>query len=257
MSDSAPEGVRLQKALANAGVASRRACEDLIVRGQVKVNGKVVTELGSRINPDTDTVTVKGTPVQLDTSRIYLALNKPAGVISTMNDEEGRPDLSQFVLDYDRVYNVGRLDAETTGLLLLTNDGDLAHKLAHPSFGVEKTYVAKVFGVMPGTAVKALLDGFELEDGFIKADSARVIDSKQGHTLIEIVLHSGRNRIVRRMLEHVGHPVVGLVRKQFGPIHLSTLKVGAVRQLSKLELGALLKAAEGPQTPARKRPRIK
>jgi len=254
MSDST-ELVRLQKALANAGVASRRACEDLISRGQVKVNGKLVTELGSKINPETDTVTVKGVPVQLDTSRIYLALNKPAGVISTMQDEEGRPDLSQFVLDFDRVYNVGRLDAETTGLLLLTNDGDLAHKLAHPSFGVEKTYVAKVFGVMSGAVLKQLLDGFELEDGFIKADSARIIDSKQGHTLVEIVLHSGRNRIVRRMLDHVGHPVVGLVRKQFGPIHLSTLKLGAVRQLSKVEIGALLKAADGPQTPARKRPR--
>ena len=172
------ELVRLQKALANAGVASRRACEDLISRGQVKVNGKLVTELGSKINPETDSVTVKGVPVQLDTSRIYLALNKPAGVISTMQDEEGRPDLSQFVLDFDRVYNVGRLDAETTGLLLLTNDGDLAHKLAHPSFGVEKTYVAKVFGVMSGAVLKQLLDGFELEDGFIKADSARIIVTK-------------------------------------------------------------------------------
>ena len=246
--------VRLQKALANAGVASRRACEDLIVKGQVKVNGKLVTELGSRINPETDTVTVRGVHVQLDTSRVYLALNKPAGVISSMQDEEGRPDLSQFVLDFGRVYNVGRLDAETTGLLLLTNDGDLAHKLAHPSFGVEKTYVAKVFGTVTSTTIKRLLDGFELEDGFIKADSARVIDSKSGHSLVELVLHSGRNRIVRRMLDHVGHPVVGLVRKQFGPIHLSTLKLGAVRHLSKLEVGALLKAAEGPQTPARKRP---
>lgn len=237
--------VRLQKALAAAGVASRRACEELIVKGAVKVNGKLVTELGSRIVPAVDKVTVKGVPIQFDTSRVYLALNKPVGVISTMRDEEGRPDLSQYVLDYDRVFNIGRLDAETTGLLLLTNDGELANQLAHPSFGVEKTYVAKVVGDMSTQAVAALTDGFDLEDGFIQADRAHVIDRSKGQTLIEIVLHSGRNRIVRRMLDHVGHPVVGLVRKQFGPIHLSTLKVGHVRQLSKIEIGALLKAATG------------
>lgn len=237
--------VRLQKALAAAGVASRRACEDLIVKGAVKVNGKLVTELGSRIDPASDKVTVRGVPVQFDTSRVYLALNKPLGVISTMNDDEGRPDLSQYVLDYDRVFNIGRLDADTTGLLLLTNDGELANQLAHPSFGVEKTYVAKVSGDISVQALGALTEGFELEDGFINADRARVIDRSKGQTLIEIVLHSGRNRIVRRMLDHVGHPVVGLVRKQFGPIHLSTLKVGHVRQLSKIEVGALLKAASG------------
>ncbi len=245
--------IRLQKALAAAGVASRRACEDLIVKGQVKVNGKLVTELGSRVNPTTDKVTVRGVPVQFDTSRVYLALNKPVGVISTMSDEEGRPDLSQFVIDFDRVFNIGRLDAETTGLLLLTNDGELANQLAHPSFGVEKTYVARVVGdVVPATLHK-LISGFELEDGFIKADRARVIDKSRGDSLVEIVLHSGRNRIVRRMLDHVGHPVTGLVRKQFGPIHLSTLKVGHVRHLSKIEVGALLKAAQG-KTPRAPRP---
>ncbi len=245
--------IRLQKALAAAGVASRRACEDLIVKGQVKVNGKLVTELGSRVNPTTDKVTVRGVPVQFDTSRVYLALNKPVGVISTMNDEEGRPDLSQFVVNFDRVFNIGRLDAETTGLLLLTNDGELANQLAHPSFGVEKTYVARVTGdVVPATLHK-LISGFELEDGFISADRARVIDKSRGDSLVEIVLHSGRNRIVRRMLDHVGHPVTGLVRKQFGPIHLSTLKVGHVRQLSKIEIGALLKAAQG-KTPRAPRP---
>lgn len=249
--------VRLQKALANAGVASRRACEELISRGAVKVNGKLVTELGTKINPGTDKVTVKGVPVVLDTGRIYLALNKPAGVISTMNDEEGRPDLSQFVLDFDRVYNVGRLDAETTGLLLLTNDGDLAHKLAHPSFGVEKTYVAKVSGSVTPAVIRKLLAGFELEDGFIKADTARILEARNDSSLVEIVLHSGRNRIVRRMLDHVGHPVTGLVRKQFGPIHLGTLRSGAVRHLTKIELGALLKAAEGSDTPKRIRPRKK
>lgn len=251
------ELVRLQKALANAGVASRRACEELISRGAVKVNGKQVTELGTKINPVTDKVTVKGVPVVLDSGRIYLALNKPAGVISTMKDEEGRSDLSQYVLDFDRVYNVGRLDAETTGLLLLTNDGDLAHKLAHPSFGVEKTYVAKVAGSVTPAVIRQLLAGFELEDGFIQADAARIMEARHDSSLIEVVLHSGRNRIVRRMLDHVGHPVTGLVRKQFGPIHLGTLKAGAVRHLTKLELGALLKAAEGSDQPVRKRPKNK
>ena len=251
------EEVRLQKALASAGVASRRACEELIVKGQVKVNGKLVTELGSRVNPAVDKVTVRGVPVQFDTPRVYLLLNKPAGIISTMADEEGRPDLSSFVTDYDRVFNIGRLDAETTGLLLLTNDGELANQLSHPSFGVEKTYIARVVGEVTPMTIHKLMSGFELEDGFIKADRARVIDISKGHSLVEIVLHSGRNRIVRRMLENVGHPVVGLVRKQFGPIHLGTLKQGHIRQLNKMEIGALLKAATGkpsrPPRPSKKR----
>jgi 23S rRNA pseudouridine2605 synthase len=251
------EEVRLQKALAAAGVASRRACEELIVKGQVKVNGKLVTELGSRVNPAVDKVTVRGVPVQFDTTRVYLLLNKPAGIISTMSDEEGRPDLSSFVTDYDRVFNIGRLDAETTGLLLLTNDGELANQLSHPSFGVEKTYIARVVGEVNAMSIHKLMSGFELEDGFIKADRARVIDISKGHSLVEIVLHSGRNRIVRRMLENIGHPVVGLVRKQFGPIHLGTLKQGHIRQLNKMEIGALLKAATGkpsrPPRPSKKR----
>ena len=237
--------MRLQKAMAHAGVASRRVCEELITRGKVKVNGRVVTELGSRVDTSVDKVTVNGTPIQFDSTRVYLALNKPAGVVSSMSDDLGRPDLQQFVQDYDHVYNVGRLDAETTGLLLLTNDGDLANKLAHPKFGVTKTYVARVAGIVPPSVIQQLLDGIELEDGEIAADKAHIIDHKGDETLVEIVLHSGRNRIVRRMLEAVGHPVKGLVRKQFGPIHLGTLRPGDVRQLNKMEIGALMKAAEG------------
>lgn len=237
--------VRLQKAMAHAGVASRRVCEELISKGRVKVNGKVVTELGSRINPAIDLVTVNGTPIQFDTSRVYLALNKPLGVVSSMNDEQGRPDLRQFVQDFDRVFNVGRLDAETTGLILMTNDGDLAHKLAHPKFGVTKTYVARVKGIVAPGTIQQLLEGIELDDGLISADKAHVIDVKGEETLVEIVLHSGRNRVVRRMFDAVGHPVRGLVRKQFGPIHLGTLRPGDIRRLSKLEVGALLKAAQG------------
>lgn len=237
--------MRLQKAMAHAGVSSRRVCEDLITKGRVKVNGKTVTELGSRIDTAVDKVTVNGTPIQFDTSRVYLALNKPMGVVSSMNDEEGRPDLAQFVLDFDRVFNVGRLDAETTGLLLMTNDGDLAHKLMHPKFGVTKTYVARVAGIVSLATIQQLLDGITLEDGEIAADKAHIVDQRGDETLVEIVLHSGRNRVVRRMFEEVGHPVRGLVRKQFGPIHLGTLRPGDIRQLNKLEIGALLKVADG------------
>jgi 23S rRNA pseudouridine2605 synthase len=239
------EGVRLQKVLANAGVASRRVCEELIIEGRVRVNGVKVTELGTRVDPAVDSVTVNNQPIQLDSSRIYLAMNKPEGVVSSMNDDLGRNDLSQFVKKYDRVFNVGRLDAETTGLLLLTNDGDLAHVLAHPSFGVAKLYWAHVQGEISQQSINKLLKGIELEDGLIAADKIRLLDAASDQSLVEIVLHSGRNRIVRRMFEAVGHPVIGLVRKSFGPIQLGTLKPGQVRELNKMEISALLKVAEG------------
>ena len=239
------EGIRLQKVLANAGVASRRVCEELILEGRVKVNGKKVTELGTRIDPAVDQVTVNGTPVQLDASRIYLALNKPLGVVSSMKDELGRPDLHQYTIKYDRVFNVGRLDAETTGLLLLTNDGDLAHKLAHPSFGVAKLYWARVVGEVSQQSLNQLVKGIELEDGVAKADKIRLLDAASDESLVEIVLHSGKNRIVRRMFEAIGHPVVGLVRKSFGPIQLGPMRPGQVRELNKMEVGALLKVASG------------
>ena len=177
MSGSSQEGIRLQKVLAAAGVASRRVCEEMIVAGAVKVNGKVVKELGTRINPEVDKVIVKGTPIQLDVTKVYLMLNKPVWVVSTMQDEHCRPDLSQYVLDYDRVFNVGRLDAETTGLLLLTNDGDLAHKLMHPSFEVPKTYQAKIHGQITQPILNKLVAGIELEDGPIKADKARLLSA--------------------------------------------------------------------------------
>jgi 23S rRNA pseudouridine2605 synthase len=244
MSSSSSEGVRLQKVLAAAGVASRRVCEDMIVAGQVKVNGKVVTELGTRIDPEVDKVIVKGTPIQLDVTKVYLMLNKPLGVVSSMQDEHGRPDLSQYAIDYDRVFNVGRLDADTTGLLLLTNDGDLAHKLMHPSFEVPKTYQAKVHGQITQPILNKLIAGIELEDGPIKADKARLLSASGNHSLVEIEIHSGKNRIVRRMFESLGFPVVALVRRAFGPLHLGHLNSGHIRQLSKIELGALLKAAD-------------
>lgn len=235
------EGVRLQKALANAGVASRRVIEQYIVEGRIRVNGHTVTELGTRIDPEADLIDVDGTAVQLDVSKRYVMLNKPTGIYSTMRDEKGRPDLRRFTKDWEeRLYNVGRLDAETSGLLILTNDGDLAHVLAHPSFGVTKVYIAKVAGTVTAQTIAKLTRGFDLEDGPIKADKARLLDTSRGSSLVELTLHSGRNRIVRRMMAEVGHPVEELVRRQFGPLHLGTLPVGKARELSKIERGALL-----------------
>jgi 23S rRNA pseudouridine2605 synthase len=244
--DGTPGGVRLQKVMAAAGVASRRVAENLIAEGRVSVNGKVVTELGTRIDPDVDKVAVDGQAVQIDTSKRYVMLNKPTGVVSTMKDEQGRPDLRAYADQFEeRLFNVGRLDADTSGLLILTNDGELANILAHPKFGVQKTYIAKVRGKVSGQTLTKLTTGFELEDGEIKADKARVLSSSPADntSLVEITLHSGRNRIVRRMLAEVGHPVIELVRRQFGPLHLGTLASGAVRDLSKLERGLLLTLA--------------
>ncbi|HEY5222198.1 MAG TPA: pseudouridine synthase [Microbacteriaceae bacterium] len=236
-------GQRLQKVMAAAGVASRRVSEDLIAAGRVSVNGHIVTEPGLRIDPETDLVAVDGEAVQVDPSRRYVMLNKPVGVVSSLRDEHGRPDLRIFTDRYDeRLFNVGRLDAETSGLLLLTNDGALAHVLAHPSFGVTKTYIAVVSGHMAPQTVSKLTRGIDLEDGPIRADKARLLE-RSGATntsLVEVTLHSGRNRIVRRMLDAVGHPVIDLVRRQFGPLHLGTLPAGEMRDLTKVELGRLL-----------------
>ena len=239
--------VRLQKALANAGVASRRACETLITSGRVSVNGEEERELGSRVNPDTDEVRVDGVVVQLDTSKRYFVLNKPVGVVSTMHDEHGRPDLREFTDQVeDRLYNVGRLDTDTSGLLILTNDGELAHKLAHPSFGVEKTYIAKVRGRVTAAVIQRMLDGVELKDGPMRADRAKLLPngSTKTHSLVELTIHSGKNRIVRRFLAELGHPVEDLVRRQFGPLNLGTLRAGELRELSAGERGALLSAHE-------------
>jgi pseudouridine synthase len=235
------EGVRLQKLMAAAGVASRRVSEDLIAAGRVEVNGEVVTELGRRVL-ETDRVAVDGKAIQLDTTRRYLMLNKPVGIVSSLQDDRGRPDLQRFVAQYEeRLFNVGRLDAQTSGLLILTNDGELAHVLAHPSFGVMKTYIAKVEGRVSPQTIARLTRGVDLEDGPIAADKARIVgQAGASETMVEVTLHSGRNRIVRRMLEEVGHPVIDLVRRQFGPLHLGTLPAGDIRDLTKVELGALL-----------------
>lgn len=237
--------VRLNKALANAGVASRRASEELIVQGRVTVNGTVVEELGTRVNPLRDEVRIDQVVVQFDQSKRYFVLNKPRGVVSTMRDEQGRPDLRAYTEQFaERIYNVGRLDTDTSGLLVLTNDGDLAHRLSHPKFEVSKTYVAKVRGRVTGATIQRLRSGVLLDDGPIAADHAKVLAgaSTKESSLVELTLHSGRNRIVRRMLAELGHPVIELVRRSFGPLHLGNLAVGEVRELSRPEQGALLSA---------------
>ena len=254
-SDAAGErstaGERLQKVLANAGVASRRVCEQYIVEGRVRVNGVVVTELGSRVDPVTDLVDVDGTAVQLDATKRYVMLNKPTGVVSSMKDEQGRPDLRRFTKEWpERLYNVGRLDAQTSGLLVLTNDGELAHVLAHPSFGVTKVYIAKVSGRVTPQTIARLTKGVKLDDGPIAADRARLLDARGDSSLVELTLHSGRNRIVRRMMAEVGHPVVELVRRSFGPLHLGTLPAGRARELTTVERGALLTLARRTAPPS-------
>jgi 23S rRNA pseudouridine2605 synthase len=239
-----PEGVRLQKLMAAAGVGSRRVCENLIAEGRVEVDGQVVTELGVRINPRSQVVHVDGVRVNLDEDRVYIAFNKPKGVVTTMSDDLGRVSLADYVGNREeRLFHVGRLDADTEGLLLLTNDGDLAHRLQHPAYGVLKTYLATVKGPVGRDVGKRLRDGVELDDGPVSVDSFKIVDSQPGKALVEVILHEGRKHVVRRMLAEVGHPVLELVRTEVGPIRLADLKSGRMRRLNKAEVGALYKAA--------------
>lgn len=232
------EGIRLQKVLAGAGVGSRRVCEDLIVAGRVAVNGTIVRELGTRVQP-TDVLHVDGLRVQLDDTHTTLALNKPFGVLSAMSDDRGRPTVADYLDGETRLFHVGRLDADTEGLLLLTNDGELAHRLAHPSYEVPKTYVARVRGHVARGVGKRLRGGITLDDGPAHADSFTVLEARSEESIVEIVLHSGRNRIVRRMLEDVGHPVIALTRTSFGPVRLGQLRSGATRAVAGTELARL------------------
>ena len=237
-----PGAERLQKILAQAGVGSRRACEDLIFRGRVKVDGKVA-QLGDKVDPETAEIYVDGQRLIADTRLAYLAMNKPRGVVSTMADEKGRTALNDFLGRVEeRVYHVGRLDADSEGLLLLTNDGTLAHKLTHPSYGVPKTYLVEVPGPLPRSVGRALQAGVELEDGPAKVDSFKLVDAVGRTALVELVLREGRNHIVRRMMEEVGHPVNRLVRTAIGPIRLGDLRPGRTRRLSNAEVAALFKA---------------
>ncbi len=238
-----PDGVRLQKLLAQAGIGSRRACEEIITAGRVTVDGQLVRELGVRVDPERAVIHLDGLRVQLDESKVYLAINKPPGVVSTMDDERGRPALSDFVGQRkERLFHVGRLDIDTEGLLLLTNDGELAHRLLHPSYGVQKTYLAEIRGPVARDVGKRLRAGVELEEGSVSVDSFRIVDSQPGKALVEVVVHEGKHHVVRRLLEAVGHPVLQLVRTDVGPIRLGELRSGKVRSLTRDEVGRLYSA---------------
>ena len=236
--------VRLQKLLAQSGVASRRKCEELMLAGLVEVDGEVVTRLGTKVDPRTAVIRVEGRRLPPVSEHVYLVLNKPRGVVSTMADPQGRRTLSDFLADRpERLFHVGRLDTDTDGLIILTNDGDFAHRLAHPSYEVDKTYVAEVEGVVGRPVLRQLLEGVVLEDGPVQVSSARVLSRQGGRSIVELVIHEGRNRIVRRLLDHVGHPVRRLTRTRIGPVRIGELKQGSLRELSTDEVGALLDAA--------------
>jgi 23S rRNA pseudouridine2605 synthase len=238
-----PAGVRLQKVLASAGVASRRRAEELIAEGRVKVDGLVVREQGLRVDPVNAVIHVDGNRITLGEHQVYLAINKMPGVLSTMSDDRGRANVGQLVADRDeRLFHVGRLDQDSEGLLLLTNDGDLAHRLTHPSFGVAKTYMAEVPGPIPRDLFRRLKSGYDLDDGPAKVDEIDLVDQHNGRAVLRIVLHEGRKHIVRRLLEAAGHPVSRLVRTQIGEVQLGHQRPGTVRKLTPVEVAQLYKA---------------
>jgi 23S rRNA pseudouridine2605 synthase len=240
------QGVRLQKVLSQAGIASRRVAERMITDGRVEVDGQIVTELGTRVDPAVADIRVDGSKIILDDTLVYLAINKPRGMHSTMSDDRGRPCVGDLVEHRVRgnkkLFHVGRLDADTEGLLLLTNDGELAHRLMHPSFEVPKTYVATVLGTVPRGLGKKLRAGIELDDGPAHVDDFAVVDTVPGKTLVKVTLHEGRNRIVRRMLAAVDFPVQELVRTEIGTVSLGDQRPGSIRALSRKEVGELYQA---------------
>lgn len=242
--------IRLQKLLAQSGVASRRKCEELMLAGLVEVDGEVVTRLGTKVDPATAVIRVEGRRLPPISANVYLVLNKPAGVVSTMSDPQGRRNLGDLVAERpERLFHVGRLDTETTGLIILTNDGDFAQRLAHPSFEVEKTYVAEVEGEVSRATMKRLAAGVTLDDGPVEVRRARLVSGSHGRTsharsIVELVIHEGRNRIVRRLLAHLGHPVTQLTRTRIGPVALGRLGSGEMRELTVAELGELMDAAK-------------
>jgi 23S rRNA pseudouridine2605 synthase len=238
-----PGGVRLQKVLAAAGVGSRRHCEELIGAGRVEVDGEVVRRFGARVDPQRQVIRVDGRRIPASSDLVYLALNKPAQVLTAMSDSRGRTTMADLLgSTAERLFHVGRLDYDTEGLILLTNDGELAHRLTHPRFGVPKTYLADVTGPVPRGLSRQLLTGIELDDGVASADRFRVVEQVGGRALVEITLHEGRKHIVRRMLAATGHPVIRLVRTQVGPVTLGSLRPGATRPLTTAEVGELYAA---------------
>ncbi len=253
--DDEGEGIRLQKVLAAAGLGSRRACEELIDAGRVEVDGKIVREQGMRVDPDTAIIKVDGSRLPTRSGMTYVVLNKPRGVVSTMSDPENRPCIGDYVQDRtERLFHVGRLDTDTEGLILFTNDGDLANRLTHPKYGVPKTYFADIPGPIPRDLGRTLKGGVELEDGLAKADKFRMIGQTGGRVQVEVEIHEGRNHIVRRMFDAVGHPVARLVRVQIGSVNMGNLAPGRLRHLTTHEVSALLTASEDVQPAPRTKP---
>ena len=238
-----PGGVRLQKVLAEAGIGSRRHCEEMIGAGRVEVDGQTVRRFGARVDPDHQVIRVDGKRIPAKPGLVYLAFNKPPKVLTAMSDPRGRKTVTDYLGDRsERLFHIGRLDYDTEGLMLLTNDGELAHRLAHPSFEVAKTYLAEVTGPVPKDLARRLQTGIELDDGVATADKFRVVDRSGNRALVEITLHEGRKHIVRRMLAATGHPVTRLVRTDVGPIRLGNLKPGVSRDLTTREIGELYAA---------------
>ena len=230
--------VRLQKALADAGVASRRACEDLITSGRVSVNGVQITTLGSKVDPENDELAVDGETVSVNKSKTYLLFNKPAGVLSTMSDPEGRPCLGDYFSDRnERLFHVGRLDQESEGLIVLTNDGEIAHRATHPSYGLVKKYLVEIEGHLSAAAAQELRSGIRLEDGLARALEVTVLrEPTPKNAWIEISIHEGRYHIVRRMFEELELPVLRLIRTEFGPLNVGETKVGRWRHMNQGEI---------------------
>ena len=238
-----PGGVRLQKVLAAAGVGSRRHCEELIGAGRVEVDGQVVRRFGARVDPEHQVIKVDGKRIPTRQDIVYLAFNKPRGVLTAMSDDRGRKTIVDFLGDRaERLFHVGRLDYDTEGLMLLTNDGELAHRLAHPSYEVAKTYWAEVPGPVQRDLGRRLQAGVELEDGLAVADKFRVLEQSGNRAMVEITLHEGRKHIVRRMLAEADHPVSRLLRTTVGPVKLGALRPGVTRDLTVKEIGELYAA---------------
>ncbi|MCL6538879.1 MAG: rRNA pseudouridine synthase [Acidothermus sp.] len=249
---SADEGIRLQKVLAAAGVGSRRACEELIRDGRVEVDGEIVTTLGTRVDPRRAVIRVDGKRIAPPAPHRYLVVNKPRGVLTAMTDRRGRPCLGDLLPpELGRLFHVGRLDADSEGLLLVTNDGELAHRLMHPSHEVPKKYVVWVRGAVGRPALRRLREGVALDDGPAAADAVRVLEKLPDRSIVEIVVHEGRTHLVRRLMAAVGHPVERLVRTAIGPIELGTLRPGRWREVTNRERGELLDLVESSIEPRR------
>src|SRR6476659_5063104 len=241
--DDERQAARLPKVLARAGVGSRRVSDDMIEAGRISVNGTQVRVQGMRVDPAKDRIAVDGVRIEIRDDRVTYAMNKPPGVITAMSDDRNRPTVGDMVGDLAKgLVHVGRLDQDTEGLLLLTTDGELAHRLAHPSYEVKKTYLAQVSGSVPRDLYRRLKAGVQLDDGPVAVDSFRVVDTHAGQSVVEVVLHEGRKHIVRRLLAEVGLPVSRLTRTAVGPIELRAMRSGTIRKLSREELGALQEA---------------